>query len=110
MKIHIIHLQPSLILGKAAKWAFFLCGGDSMSLFISRKTLKAFIAIFSVLQNIEGLEKRQSFSLFKVMHMPCTTIAFVCVAACWRVDWLTEIMFHSPVHKLERNAMQWIPH
>lgn len=81
-----------------------------MSLFISRKTLKAFIAIFSVLQNIEGLEKRQSFSLFKVMHMPCTTIAFVCVAACWRVDWLTEIMFHSPVHKLERNAMQWIPH
>lgn len=82
MKIHIIYLQASLILGKSEKWASFLYGGDSMSLFIPRKTLKAFIAIFPVLQNIEGLEKRQSFSSFKVMHMPYTTITFVCVAAC----------------------------
>lgn len=58
MKIHIIYLHASLILGKTEKWAFFLCGGDRMSLFIYRKTVKAFMAIFPVLQNIEGLGKR----------------------------------------------------
>lgn len=110
MKIHIIYLQASLILGKRTKWAFFLCGEDNMSLFISRKTLKAFIAIFPVLQNIQGLEKSQSFSSFKVMHVPCTTIAFMYVVAWWRVDCLIKIIFHSHVHKLERNAMQWISH
>lgn len=82
MKIHITYLQASLILGKTAKCAFFLCGGDNMSLFIPRKTLKTFIAIFPVQQNIEGLEKRQYFSSFKVLNMPYTTIAFMCAAAC----------------------------
>lgn len=63
MKIHIICLQASLI-GKDSKMDLLSFGGDSMSLFISRKTLKAFIVIFPVLQNREGLEKRQYFFFF----------------------------------------------
>lgn len=72
MKIHITYLQASLILGKTAKCAFFLCDGDNMSLFIPRKTLQTFIAIFPVQQNIEGLEKRQYFSSFK--YWTCHTL------------------------------------
>lgn len=54
-------------LEKTAKWSLSVCGGESTSLFRFRKTVKTFLAIRTLLQNLEALE-RQSLSSFKVMH------------------------------------------
>lgn len=60
---------------------FFFCGGESTSLFSLRKTLKAFIAILPLLQNLEGLEKDSSLFLEKLCTCHNTTIAFASGAA-----------------------------
>lgn len=82
MKIHAIYPQASRRLGKTAKWSLSVCGGESMTLFSLSKTLKAFIAILPLLQNLEGLEKDSPFLLLKSCTCHNTTIAFACVAAC----------------------------
>lgn len=54
-------------LEKTVKRSLSVCGGESTSLFSFRKTVKTFLAILTLLQNLEALE-RQSLSSFKVMH------------------------------------------
>lgn len=81
IKIHAIYPQASHRLGETAKWSLCFCGGESTSLFSLRKTLKAFIAILLLLQNLEGLEKDSSLFLEKLCTCHNTTIAFACGAA-----------------------------